>query len=108
MANHSYLRVWTRDFSTETMIAEFARFLTTAPLSTTKPGFTELIVQPVDPTEAAAAEWDLRAANAGSKLFGQHVGIMQSLPISLAYSRFYRKKISTTQCDVIEIGRAHV
>jgi hypothetical protein len=65
MANHSYLRVWTRDFSTETMIAEFARFLTTAPLSTTKPGFTELIVQPVDPTEPAAAEWDLRAQAAG-------------------------------------------
>ena len=65
MANPSYLRVWTRDFSTETMIAEFARFLTTAPLSTTKGTFTELIVQPVDPTEPAAAEWDLRAANAG-------------------------------------------
>ena len=65
MANHSYLRVWTRDFSTETMIAEFARFLTTAPLSTTKNAFTELIVQPVDPTEPAAAEWDLRAQGAG-------------------------------------------
>ena len=24
MANHAYLRVWTRDFSLETMIAEFA------------------------------------------------------------------------------------
>jgi len=30
MANHAYLRVWTRDFSVETMLAEFARFLTTA------------------------------------------------------------------------------
>jgi hypothetical protein len=65
MANHSYLRVWTRDFSTETMIAEFARFLTTAPLSATKPAYTELIVQPVDPGEPAAAEWDLRAQGAG-------------------------------------------
>ena len=65
MANHSYLRVWTRDFSTETMIAEFARFLTTAPLSTTKNTFTELIVQPIAPTEPAAAEWDLRAQGAG-------------------------------------------
>src|ERR1700755_2495270 len=60
MANHSYLRVWTRVFSTETMIAEFARFLTTAPLSATKPAFTELIVQPVDPGEPAAAQWHLR------------------------------------------------
>ena len=65
MANHSYLRVWTRDFSTETMIAEFARFLTTAPLSATKSTFTELIVQPIDPTEPAVAEWDLRAQGAG-------------------------------------------
>src|SRR5882757_2773806 len=65
MANHSYLRVWTRDFSTETMIAEFARFLTTAPLSTTKGTFTELVVQPVNTTEPFVAEWDLRAQNAG-------------------------------------------
>ena len=51
MANHAYLRVWTRDFSESTMIPEFARFLTTAPLSPTKPGFTELIVQAIDSTE---------------------------------------------------------
>ena len=61
MANHCYLRVWTRDFSDETMIAEFARFLTTAPLSASKNTFTELIVQPIDPTEPPIAEWDLRA-----------------------------------------------
>lgn len=61
MANHCYLRVWARDFSDETMIAEFARFLTTAPLSASKNTFTELLVQPIDPTEPAIAEWDLRA-----------------------------------------------
>jgi hypothetical protein len=65
MANHCYLRVWTRDFSDETMIAEFARFLTTAPLSATKTTFTELIVQPISPTEPAIADWDLRAQNSG-------------------------------------------
>ncbi len=65
MANHSYLRVWTRDFSFETMLAEFARFLTTAPLSATFPNFTELVVQAVDPSETPVAEWDLRAMNAG-------------------------------------------
>src|ERR1700733_10353180 len=65
MANHSYLRVWTRDFSDQTMIAEFARFLTTAPLSSTKPTFTELVVQPVNSTEPSAVEWDLRAQNSG-------------------------------------------
>jgi hypothetical protein len=65
MANHAYLRVWTRDFSIETMIAEFARFLTTAPLSASYHTFEELIVQAVDPGEATSAEWDLRPLNAG-------------------------------------------
>jgi hypothetical protein len=65
MANHSYLRVWTRDFSVETMIAEFARFLTTAPLSPTQNTFTELIVQAVDAAEIPVAEWDLHPLNAG-------------------------------------------
>jgi hypothetical protein len=65
MANHSYLRVWTRDFSLETMIAEFARFLTTAPLSVTQNAFTELVIQPVDATESPVAEWDLRPLQMG-------------------------------------------
>jgi hypothetical protein len=65
MANHAYLRVWTRDFSVETMLAEFARFLTSAPLSATQPTFTELTVQAVDATETPVAEWDLRPVHAG-------------------------------------------
>src|SRR2546430_17681397 len=65
MANHAYLRVWTRDFSLETMIAEFARFLATAPLSAEHATFTELIVQAVDATETPVAEWDLRPLKAG-------------------------------------------
>src|SRR2546425_11326874 len=65
MANHAYLRVWTRDFSLETMLAEFARFLTTAPLSATQNAFSELIVQAVDPTEIPVAEWDLRPLKVG-------------------------------------------
>jgi hypothetical protein len=65
MANHAYLRVWTRDFSLETMLAQFARFLTSAPLSAAKNAFGELIVQAVDPTEAPVAELDLRALNTG-------------------------------------------
>jgi hypothetical protein len=59
MANRSYLRVWTRDFSEETMIAEFARFMTTAPV-TEKGGFRQLTIQPVDPTEPPIVEWDLK------------------------------------------------
>jgi len=65
MANHAYLRVWTRDFSLQTMIAEFARFLTTAPLSASRPAFEELIVQAVDPGEQPISEWDLRPVKAG-------------------------------------------
>jgi hypothetical protein len=65
MANHAYLRVWTRNFSMETIIAEFARFLTTVPLSASHNTFEELIVQAVDPGEAPIAEWDLRPLNAG-------------------------------------------
>src|SRR5437016_3688033 len=38
MANRAYLRVWTRDFSEATMIAEFARFLTTALLAAASEG----------------------------------------------------------------------
>lgn len=65
MANRAYLRVWTRDFSLQTMIAEFARFLTTAPLSESETKFLDLTVQPVDITESAIAEWDLKQGNLG-------------------------------------------
>ena len=66
MGNQAYLRVWTRDFSLETMIQEFARFLTTAPLSPSHETFDELIVQAVDPGETPIAEWDLRPSQAGA------------------------------------------
>jgi hypothetical protein len=66
MANRAYLRVWTRDFSETTLIAQFARFLTTAPLSATENAFKELIVQPVDATELSLAEWDLKDLGYGA------------------------------------------
>jgi hypothetical protein len=66
MANRAYLRVWTRDFSEQTMILEFARFMATAPLTETQPPFEELVVQAVDPTEAPIAEWDLRDGGYGA------------------------------------------
>jgi hypothetical protein len=59
MANRAYLRVWTRDFSEQTMIAEFARFLTTAPLSEGKGRFQQFTVQAVDAAEIPVAEWNL-------------------------------------------------
>jgi hypothetical protein len=60
MANHAYLRVWTRDFSELTMIPEFARFLTTAPISEGEGAFQQLTVQAVDGTETPVSEWDLK------------------------------------------------
>jgi hypothetical protein len=66
MANRAYLRVWTRDFSETSLIAQFARFLTTAPLSATENAFKELIVQPIDATELSLAEWDLKDLGYGA------------------------------------------
>ena len=66
MANRAYLRVWTRDFSQTTLIAQFARFLTTAPLSASENAFKELIVQPIDATELSLAEWDLKDLGYGA------------------------------------------
>jgi hypothetical protein len=66
MANRAYLRVWTRDYSETTLIAQFARFLATAPLSAAESAFKELTVQPVDATEIPLAEWDLKELGYGA------------------------------------------
>jgi hypothetical protein len=66
MANNAHLRVWTRDFSESTMIPQFARFLTSAPLSPAQSAFTGLTVQAVDAAETSVAEWDLRGQGYGS------------------------------------------
>jgi hypothetical protein len=42
------------------MIPEFARFLTTAPLSEGKGRFQQITVQAVDPTEMPVMEWELK------------------------------------------------
>ena len=66
MANRAYLRVWTRDFSETTMIAQFARFLTTVPLPESRRYFDELVAQAVDPTEPPVAEWDVHDGTYGA------------------------------------------
>src|SRR5690349_14122568 len=77
MANRAYLRVWTKDFSASTMIPEFARFLTTAPLSASESAFDSLTVQPVDPGQVPLAEWDLHGRVYGpaevAALAAQHI-----------------------------------
>lgn len=71
------MRVWTRDFSEQTMIAEFARFLTTAPLSEGKGNFQQLTVQAVDAAEVPVDEWDLKEGTFGpaevAALAAQHI-----------------------------------
>lgn len=77
MANRAYLRVWTRDFSHETMVAQLARLLATVPLSAEHNRFDSLSVQAIDPTETPEAEWDLREATFGAAevaaLAAQHI-----------------------------------
>jgi hypothetical protein len=59
MANRAYLGVWLRDFSEASMLRQFEQFLASAPLPPASP-YSHLVVQAVDPSEAALAEWDLR------------------------------------------------
>jgi hypothetical protein len=77
MANRAYLRLWTRDFSTETMIAQFVRLLAAVPLSAGRNSFDQLNVQAVDPTEIPVAEWDFREGTFGAPevaaLAAQHI-----------------------------------
>src|SRR5258708_3362379 len=66
MANRAYLRIWTREFSRETMIAQFVRFLATVPLSAPRNSFDNLVIQAIDPTETPVSEWDFREGAFGA------------------------------------------
>ena len=91
MANRAYLRVWTRNFSEETMIAQFARFLTSAPLSASVNTFAELTVQPVDATETPVASWDLR---------GQGYGAAEVAALALQHLNADSAYIATAKWDL--------
>ncbi len=86
MANRAYLRVWTRDFTQTALIAQFARFLTTAPLSASENAFKELVVQPIDATELSLAEWDLKDLGYGAAevaaLAAQHIDLDSAYIVS--------------------------
>ncbi|MGB2589463.1 MAG: hypothetical protein WBG02_11385 [Candidatus Acidiferrum sp.] len=77
MSNRAYLRVWTRDFSESTLVAQFARFLATVPHSASENAFSSLIVQPIDSSETPLAEWDLKGQGYGAAevaaLVAQHI-----------------------------------
>jgi hypothetical protein len=104
MANRAYLRVWTRDFSEQTMIAEFARFLTTAPLTEGVGGFQQLTIQAVDATEAAVAEWDLSEGSLGpaevAALVAQHIHDDTAFIVGARWDlwSFDMERLKWTQC----------
>jgi hypothetical protein len=58
--------MWTREFSRETMIAQFVRFLATVPLSAPRNSFDQLIIQAIDHTETPVSEWDMRDGTFGA------------------------------------------
>lgn len=62
MSNQSYLSVWCENFSEDRILPQFRDFLATVPFSTTRLGFTHLVIRAVDPTESPILEQDLRAA----------------------------------------------
>jgi hypothetical protein len=60
VANRAYASVWTRNFSEATMLDQFERLLATVPFSAERPGFTELVIRPLDPAETSVIACDLR------------------------------------------------
>ncbi|MGB7173289.1 MAG: hypothetical protein WBD23_07030 [Candidatus Acidiferrales bacterium] len=63
MANRAYASIWARNFSEETIVERWREFLGTVPFSTTRPGFTELVIRAVDAAETPILELDLRSGN---------------------------------------------
>jgi len=66
MANRAYLRIGTREFSRESMVAQFVRFLATVPVSSARNSFDSLVIQAIDPTENPVSEWDFREGTFGA------------------------------------------
>ena len=60
VSNHAYASVWCRGFSEETMLDLFERLLATVPFSAERPGFTQLTIRALEPTEIPVIELDLR------------------------------------------------
>jgi len=56
MANRAYLSVWCRDFSVEVEPERIEQFLSTVPVSTKMPGFSDLVIRAVGPEEVPVVE----------------------------------------------------
>lgn len=64
MANRVYITFWLRNYSEQTMLEQFERFLQTVPLSSAGPGFRRLIVRAIGPAETPLIEHDLSGISA--------------------------------------------
>ena len=60
MANRACVSVWSKNFTEATMLAQFEQLLGTVPFSPGVPGFTELVIRALDPTQTSLLERDLR------------------------------------------------
>ncbi len=65
MANRAYLSVWCKDFPEDHILERCAAFLSTVPLSTTRPGFTYLTIRAINISEPPVLEQDLRSVPLG-------------------------------------------
>jgi len=61
MANRAYVSIWCKDFSEATLLELWGAFLSSVPVSATKPGFAELVIRAVSPSESPIFEQDLRS-----------------------------------------------
>lgn len=61
MANQSFLSVWLTELPEDKILERLGAFLATVHFSATKPGFTQLAIRAVDPSESPVLELDLRA-----------------------------------------------
>ena len=68
MANRAYASIWVRDLSEETLLDRWKTFLQTVPVSTERPGFSELVIRAVDTAETPILEQDLRSGEYGAQV----------------------------------------
>ncbi|MHB8639472.1 MAG: hypothetical protein ACYDBL_06700 [Candidatus Acidiferrales bacterium] len=68
MANRAYASIWGRNFSEETLLESWEKFLRTVPFSKERPGFGELVIRAIDTTETPIMEQDLRSGGDGAEV----------------------------------------
>jgi hypothetical protein len=62
MANRAYVSIFCRDFSETAQLQRFFELLSTVPFSSSRPGFSDLVIRAVSLSETPVRELDLRAS----------------------------------------------